>query len=146
MQKHFAGTKHLFESGKTSVRRDQSEFNQSVFSSHFQGECTPGWVKEARQTVTSFFFLGKHTCLTTVHASRPFGISVSTTRRETSCYPKKKKSQHHRGAVGTSTRAVACAFASQPQPLLCGHPSVPSDGQKNLLTDCGETSTATICP
>ena len=43
-----------------------------------------------------------------------------------------------KGAVGTSTRAVACAFASQPQPLLCAHPSELSLGHKNLLIDCGD--------
>ena len=33
----------------------------------------------------------------------------------------KKKTQHCLGYVGTSTRAVACALANQPQPLLCVH-------------------------
>ena len=45
-------------------------------------------------------------------------------REPTSDYPNNKKPQHCRGAVGTSTSAVACAFASQPQPLLSAHPSV----------------------
>ena len=43
-----------------------------------------------------------------------------------------EKTQHCRGAVGTCTRAVACALASQPQPLLCAHPSMLSHGHKNL--------------
>ena len=49
-----------------------------------------------------------------------------------------KDPQHCRGAVGTSSRAVACACASQPQPLPCVHPSVPSHGHRNLLLDCGD--------
>ena len=50
------------------------------------------------------------------------------------CLPKKQ--QYCRGAVGTSTRAVACAFASQP--FLCAHPPVLSHGHKNLTIDCGD--------
>ena len=49
-----------------------------------------------------------------------------------------KKPQHCRGAVGTSTRAVACAVASQPQLLLCAHPPMLSHGYNNLLTDSND--------
>ena len=48
-----------------------------------------------------------------------------------------KRTRHCRGAVGTSTRAVACAFASQAQ-LLCANLSEPSLDHKNLLIDCGD--------
>ena len=50
----------------------------------------------------------------------------------------KKNPQNCRGTVGTSTRAVAYAFASQSQPLLCAHPTVLSHGHENLLTDLGD--------
>ena len=40
--------------------------------------------------------------------------------------------------MGTSTRDVAYVLSSQPQPLLCAHPSVLSHGHKNLLIDCGD--------
>ena len=38
VEKHFAGTKHLFESEKTSVGTDQSELKQSIFIS-LPGRC-----------------------------------------------------------------------------------------------------------
>ena len=50
----------------------------------------------------------------------------------------KKKTQYCRGAMGTSTLAVACASASQPQLLLCAHPSELSLGHKNLPIDSGD--------
>ena len=45
---------------------------------------------------------------------------VSTTGTETTS-KKKKTTQHCRGAVGTSTRAVTCALTSKPQLLLIFH-------------------------
>ena len=104
MEKHFAKTKHLFGSGKASVRRD------SQFSTHCQGDAHTGLgQRQGSQTVTSFF-------------SFPCGgICVSMIARV-----QKNRTQHCRGAVGTSTRAVACALTSKPQPLLITPPVLSS--------------------
>ena len=85
-------------------------------------------------------FPEKHTCFTMVYAVHvPWGfLRLNDTKRDDIKLSKNKQQQHCRAAVGTSTRAVACAFSSPPQPLLCAHPSMLSDGHKNLLTDSGD--------
>ena len=86
-----------------------------------------------------FFFAKTNLSLTTVCAAHvPFGISASQRQEERQHQAIQKKTQHFRGAVGTSARAVACTFASEPQPLLGAHPPVLSHGHKNLLVDCGD--------
>ena len=69
------------------------------------------------------FFPRKHPCLITVYATHvPSGfLCLDDRKREDIKLFKTKKTQHCRGTVGTSTRAIACALASKPQPLLLLH-------------------------
>ena len=70
-------------------------------------------------------FSGKQSCLTTLYAAHfPFGflrLNDTTSQHQTA---HKNITQHCHEAVGTSNRAVARGFPSQPQSLLCAHPSV----------------------
>ena len=116
------------EGSWTSVSHPDTRCPHVSASSHFQvitrEICTLGWVKEAGVPESDVFFSQKKTSLSHDGLRRPrsFGISVSTIGRETtSSYSKEKKPTALRGAVGTSTRAVACALASKPQPLLLFH-------------------------
>ena len=63
------------------------------------------------------------TCLTTVYAAHvPSVILRLDDRKRADIKPlRRNRKQHCRGAVGTSTRAVACALTSKPQPLLILH-------------------------
>ena len=114
----------LFMSEMTSVRSDQVGSN-SQLSTHFAEEmCTPSWVKEARVPESDVVLFPQiHTCLTTVNAAHiPLGfLSLNDRKRDDSIC----------GAVGTSTNAVACFFASQPQLLFHAHPSELSLSHKN---------------
>ena len=86
--------------------------------------CTPSWAKEARVSDSDVvLFPQQHTCLTTVCAAHvPSGfLCLDGRKRDDNKLFKRKNPQHCRGAVGTSTRAVACALASKPQPLLFLH-------------------------
>ena len=80
----------------------------------------------------------KQTCLATVYAAHvPSGFLRFGDRKRRHQTCQKNKTQHCSGAMGTSTWAIACAFSSQPQPLLCACPPVLSHGHKNLLNNCG---------
>ena len=46
----------------------------------------------------------------------------------------KNKTEHCRGAVGTSTRAVACVFVEQATALLCTHSTVLSPARSTKIT------------
>ena len=108
------------DEGPTSSTTANSMHSEEVSNQHFQKQfvltlkqfvhsgyremSTPGWVKEARIPDSD-----EKTCLTTVYAAHvPSGfLCLDDKKRETtSSYSKK---QHCRGAVGTSTRAGACA-------------------------------------
>ena len=70
--------------------------------------CTLGWVNETRsQTVTSLIF-----CKNKPVSRRPTPVTFLLGLL---CLTDRKR-RH------PSTRAVPCAFARQPQPLLCAHP------------------------
>ena len=90
----------------SASERRSTRLNHSVFNTEPR-RC---------QTVTSYF-MRKPTCLTTVlHLAVGF---LRLMDRKSQCSKKKKqKTMNSRGAVGTSTRVVACASASKPQ-LLC---------------------------
>ena len=112
---------------------------EEIKSRPLPGRCAHrgGSKRRGSQTVTSSF-PEKQTCLSTVYAAHvPLGFP-SQRQEETSSnlflVLGRKKQRHCRGAVGTSTRAVACASASQPQAVLCAHPPVLSHGHKNLLS------------
>ena len=124
VEKHFAGTKHLSESEKTSVRIDQSEHKQT------REMRTPGWVKETKVPESDVaLFPQKQTCLTTVYAARSIGfLCLNDKKRDDVKLLKKKKHS-----------TVVCAFASQPQPVLCALPSMLSHVHKKKL------SSTTIC-
>ena len=98
-------------------------------SSRYQGDVHAGLgQRPGYQTVTSFF-PQKHTCLTTVYAAHvPLGCQCLNVRKRDNITILKRK--YHSIAVDTSTREVACAFASQPQLLLCAHSPVLSHGHK----------------
>ena len=132
---HFAGTKQLFASGKASARRD------SQFSTHCQGDAHTRMGQRRH-------FPEKQTCLTTVYAAHvPLGfLFLNDRNRETTpSYSKEKRKQHCPGTVGTSSRAVACAFGSQPQLLLCASVHAVARPQNNSSSTVEMTSSTTIC-
>ena len=73
-----------------------------------------GWTGFRIQTATSFF-TRKQTCLTTVsHRSLGF-LRLMDWKNRHETVRNKQKTMNSRGAVGTSTRAVACALGSKPR-------------------------------
>ena len=104
---------------------------------------TPGWVKEARIPDSD----EKNLSHDGLRRSRSFGIPPSQRLEEIQQQTiQNKRPQHCRGGVGTSTPAVACVFASQPQPLLSVHirPCCRTATKTSSLT-VQMTSSATIC-
>ena len=104
---------------------------QSIFKSK-PGRCAhrAGSKRPGSQTVTSFFSRGN---IPVSSLTFLLDFCVSTTGRETTstCSKQKKKTQHCCGTVGTSTRAIACALASKPQPLLLLHGNTSSTFKKS---------------
>ena len=103
VEKHFSGTKHLFECGKASVRRDQSELKQSIFQVITREMCTPGWVKEARVPDSDVVFPWENKPVSRRSTPLTFlwGFVSATGRETTSSYPNKNK---HSIAVGLWAR------------------------------------------
>ena len=130
-----------------------SELKQSIYQVMTTEMCTPGWAKDARVPDSEarvsdsdvVLFPQKHPCLPTVCAAHvPSGfLCVDDRKRDDNKLFKRKNPQHCRGAVGTSTRAVACALASKPQT----HPPVLSFVRLEVATICSwicDTGTARI--
>ena len=96
----------------------ESELKQSVFNSQPRKMRTPGWVKrdqgprQRRHSRTNNPVSQRSTPLTFLR--RDFCVSTISGETRSSC-SNRKKTQHCRGAVSTSTRAVACALASKPR-------------------------------
>ena len=105
-------------------RRDQKSAQAVNFQLIAREMCTPGWAKDQVPDSDVVLFFRKY---------KPV-----SQRWTTSNCSKAQNPQHYRGVCDTSTRAVACAVASQPQPLPCAHPPVLSHGHTKLLTDCGD--------
>ena len=102
------------------------QLKQTIFSSHRHGDVHTGLgqrgqgPRQFRRAFPAKTYLS-HDGL---RRSCSFGISVSRRQEERDdikLLEKKKKKQHCRGTVDTSTRAVACALTSKPQLLLLLH-------------------------
>ena len=128
------GTRHFMTySKKTHTERHGTLVVHTQVSSSSQFSqviaremCTPGWVKEARVPDSDVVLFQQETSLSHDGLRRSCSFEISVSRRQeeretTSSSSKEKDQQHCRGAVDTSTRAVACALTSKPQPLLLLH-------------------------
>ena len=100
-----------------SIREEIRDGSISQCSTCYQEDVNTGPVQRPGSQIETSFLSGKQTCLTMVYALRSIGISALRPEEEpTSDCSKEQRIQTPRGAVGTCTRAVACAFASKPQP------------------------------
>ena len=91
---------------------------QSIFNS-LPGRCAHRAGSKTRVPDSDVVFSGK----TKMSYDRPrrSRSCVSMIGRDDTKLPNRKNPQHCSGAAGTSTRAVACALTSKPQPLLILH-------------------------
>ena len=109
--------KHLFESEKTSVRRDQSELNQSITTSFLPAKTNLSHDSQRR--------------------SRSIGIFVSPRQEKTtSNYSKEKTTAFPRSC--RHVHPCCCLRFRKPATATSLCTPMLSHGHENLLIDCGE--------
>ena len=99
---------------------------------------TPGWIKDEGPAQRRRLFQKTHLSHDGPRRSRSSGISASQRQEERTLklfQTRKKRST----AVGLWARppVLSPALSQASHSPFCGHPSVLSDGLKNLLTNCG---------